>query len=149
MSHTLLCCYSAIPISCIYLNLPDICYEDLHSLRKDTLLDLQLKLVLRTTSSVSVLSCILGGFKAPNPIECLQDEPASTSMTMSLPSRITKRMGADPENFSMKTDPVDDAVVFMIVTQYYGREEFEIDGQGRSAHKFGAIDLIEGPRSED
>jgi len=42
---------------------------------------------------------------------------------MSLPSRITKRMRADTENFSMKADPVDDAVVFMIITQYYGREE--------------------------
>ena len=99
MFHSLLCCYYAMPISCICLNSLDICYEDLHSLRKDTLLDLQLKLVLRTTSSVSVLSCILGGFEAPNPIECLQDEPASTSITMSLPSRITKRLGADPEEW--------------------------------------------------
>jgi len=70
-------------------------------------------------------------------------------VTMSLPSRITKRMGADPENFSMKADPVDDAVVFMIITQYYGREEFELDGQKRSARKFGAIDLVEGHWSED
>ncbi len=46
-------------------------------------------------------------------------------VTMSLPSRITKRMGADPENFPMKADPVDDAVVFMIITQYYGREEVQ------------------------
>jgi len=66
-----------------------------------------------------------------------------------LPSRITKWMGADPERFSMKTDPVDNAVVFMIITQYYGREEFEIDGQKRSAHKFGEIDLVEGRMPED
>jgi hypothetical protein len=70
-------------------------------------------------------------------------------VTMSLPSRITKRMGADPENLSTKADPVDDAVVFMIITQHYGREEFEIDGMKRSAHKFGAIDLIGGRWSED
>ena len=38
-------------------------------------------------------------------------------VTMSLPSRLTKRMGADPEIFSMKADPVGDAVVFMIITQ--------------------------------
>ena len=63
---------------------------------------------------------------------------------MSLPSKLTRRMGADPEIFSMKADPVDDAVVFMIITQYYGREEFEIDGQKRSAHMFGTVDLIEG-----
>jgi hypothetical protein len=70
-------------------------------------------------------------------------------VTMSLPSKLTRWMGADPETFSMKVYPVDDAVVFMIITQYYGREEFEIDGQKRSAHKFGAIDLIEGRWSED
>ena len=70
-------------------------------------------------------------------------------VTMSLPSRLTRWMGADPESFSMKTDPVDDAVVFMIITQYYGREEFEIDGQKRSAHTFGTVDLIEGRWSED
>jgi hypothetical protein len=60
-------------------------------------------------------------------------------VTISLPSRITKQMGADPEIFSMTADPVDDAVVFMIITQYYGREEFKVDGQKRSAHKFGEI----------
>jgi hypothetical protein len=70
-------------------------------------------------------------------------------VTMSLPSKLTRRMGADPESFSMKADPVDDAVVFMIITHYYGREEFEIDGQKRSAHKFGTINLVEGCRSED
>ena len=70
-------------------------------------------------------------------------------VTISLPSMITKQMGANPESFSMKADPADDAVVFMIITQYYGREEFEIDGQKRSAHKFGAIDLVEGRWSED
>ncbi len=70
-------------------------------------------------------------------------------VTISLPSMITKQMGANPEDFSMNADPVDDAVVFMIITQYYGREEFEIDGQKRSAHKFGAIDLVEGRWSED
>jgi hypothetical protein len=70
-------------------------------------------------------------------------------VTMSLPSRLRKRMGADPESFSMKADPVDDAVVFMIITQYYGREEFEIDGQKLSAHKFGETVLIEGRWSED
>ena len=59
-----------------------------------------------------------------------------------------REMGADPESFSMRADPVDDVVVFMIITQYYGREEFEIDGQKRSAHKFGSIDLIEGRRPE-
>jgi len=69
-------------------------------------------------------------------------------VTMSLPSKITRWMGADPESFSMKADPVDDAVMFMIITQYYGREEFEIEGQKRSAHRFGAIDLVEGHRSE-
>ena len=69
-------------------------------------------------------------------------------VTMSLPSRITKRMGADPESFSMKADRVDDSTVFMIVTQYHGRKEFEIDGQKRSAHRFGAIELIEGRWSE-
>ena len=70
-------------------------------------------------------------------------------VTMSLPSKLTRWMGADPESFSMKVDPVDDAVVFMIITQYYGREEFEIDGQKRSAHRFGAIDLVEGHWSEE
>ncbi len=70
-------------------------------------------------------------------------------VTISLPSMITKQMGANPESFSMKADPADDAVVFMIITQYYGQEEFEIDGQKRSAHKFGAIDLVEGRWSED
>lgn len=70
-------------------------------------------------------------------------------VTMSLPSRLTRRMGANPESFSMKADPANEAVVFMIITQYYGREEFEIDGQKRSAHKFGAIDLVEGRWSED
>ncbi len=69
-------------------------------------------------------------------------------VTMSLPSKLTRWMGADPESFSMKADPVDDAVVFMIITQYYGREEFEIDGQMRSAHTFGTIDLIESRWSE-
>jgi len=69
-------------------------------------------------------------------------------VTMSVPSRLAKRMGADPETFSMKANPVDDAVVFMIITQYYGQEEFVIDGQKRSAHKFGAIDLLEGRWSE-
>ena len=69
-------------------------------------------------------------------------------VTMSLSSRLAKRMGADPETFSMKANPVDDAIVFMIITQYYGREEFEIDGQQRSVHKFGEIELIEGRRSE-
>ena len=58
-------------------------------------------------------------------------------------------MGADPESFSMKADPVDDAVVFMIITQYYGQEEFKVDGQKRSAHKFGETVLIEGRWSED
>jgi len=57
---------------------------------------------------------------------------------MSLPSKLTRWMVADPESFSMKADPVDDAVVCMIIMQYYGREEFEIDGQKRSDHKFGA-----------
>ena len=61
-------------------------------------------------------------------------------VTMSLPSRLTRGMGADP---------VDDAVVFMIITQYYGREEFKIDGRKRSTHKFGAIELVEGRWSED
>ena len=70
-------------------------------------------------------------------------------VTMSLPSKLTRWMGAGPESFSMKADPVDDAVVFMLITQYYGREEFEIDGQMRSAHGFGAIDLIEGRWHED
>jgi len=70
-------------------------------------------------------------------------------VTMSIPSKLRKQMGADPESFSMKADPVDDAVVFMIITQYYGREEFEVDGQKRSAHKFGAINLVEGHWSED
>ena len=68
---------------------------------------------------------------------------------MSFPSRLRKRMGADPESFSMKANPVDDAVVFMLITQYYGREEFEIDGQKRSVHKFGTTDLIEDRWSED
>ena len=70
-------------------------------------------------------------------------------VTMSLPSKLARRMGADPESFSMKADPVDDAVVFMIITQYCGRKEFEIDGQKRSAHTFGTVDLIEGRWSED
>ncbi len=70
-------------------------------------------------------------------------------VTMSLPSNLARWMGADPESFSMKADPVDDAVVFMIITQYYGREEFEIDGQKRSAHKFGETVLIEGRWSEE
>ena len=70
-------------------------------------------------------------------------------VTMSIPTRLRKRMGADPESFSMKADPVDDAVVFMVITQYYGREEFEIDGQKRSAHTFGETVLIEGRWSED
>ena len=58
-------------------------------------------------------------------------------------------MWPDPENFSTKADPVKDPAVFMIVTQYHGQEEFEIDGEKRSAHRFGAIDLIEGRWSED
>ena len=70
-------------------------------------------------------------------------------VTMSLPSKLTRWMGADPESFSMKADPVDDAVVFMIITQYHGREEFKVDGQKRSAHKFGETVLIEGCWSED
>ena len=70
-------------------------------------------------------------------------------VTMSIPSRLTKWMGADPESFSMKANPVDDAVVFMIITQYHGREEFKVDGQKRSAHKFGETVLIAGHRSED
>ena len=70
-------------------------------------------------------------------------------VTMSLPSRLTRRMGANPESFSMKADPANEAVVFMIITQYYGREEFEIDGQKRSAHRFRSIDLVEGHWSEE
>ena len=68
---------------------------------------------------------------------------------MSLPSRLTKWMGADPETFSIKANPIEDAVVFMIITQYYGREEFEVNGQKRSYHKFGETVLIEGRRSEE
>ena len=70
-------------------------------------------------------------------------------VTMSIPTRLRKRMGADPESFSMKADPVDDAVVFMVITQYYGQEEFKVDGQKRSVHKFGETVLIEGRWSED
>ena len=70
-------------------------------------------------------------------------------VTMSIPTRLRKRMGADPESFSMKADPVDDAVVFMIITQYHGREEFKVDGQKRSAHKFGETVLIQGRWPED
>ncbi len=70
-------------------------------------------------------------------------------VTMSIPSMIAKWVGTDPESFSMKANPVEDAVVFMIITQYYGREEFEVDGQKRSYHKFGETVLIEGRRSEE
>jgi len=69
-------------------------------------------------------------------------------VTMSIPSRLRKRMGADPESFSMKADPVDDAVVFIIITQYHGRQEFKVEGRKRSAHKFGVTVFIEGRWSE-
>ena len=76
------------------------------------------------------------------------ESASARRVTMSIPTRLRKRMGANPESFSMKADPVDDAIVFMIITQYYGREEFKVDGQKRSAHKFGETVLVEGRRSE-
>ena len=69
--------------------------------------------------------------------------------TISLPSTLFKLISMHGERFQdFVADPLEDSTVFMIMTTYFGLEEYEVDGEKRRVHKFWDTHLVEGHRSE-